>query len=184
MASSSITMEPGARFPFACDTDWNMAATAQVSVEEYLHSTFEHDAEYVEGRIVARSEPQKAHSKMQARLVRRLSAAGDPLGYAVWLEQRILTQRAPARYRVPDLCVTQGQPSEDVFTEPPFLCVEILSPDDTAVEVWAKVREYLAFGVATCGSWIPTRRRARSTRRKGRSEWKTGDFAPVRSRSR
>jgi Uma2 family endonuclease len=26
--------------------------------------------------------------------------------------------------------------------------VEILSPDDAAVEVWAKIREYLAFGVA------------------------------------
>ena len=26
--------------------------------------------------------------------------------------------------------------------------MEILSPDDAAVEVWAKIREYLAFGVA------------------------------------
>ena len=126
----------------------SMATTPQVSVEEYLHSTFEHDAEYVDGRIVARSEPQKAHSKMQARLVRRLGRVADLLGYEIFMEQRIRTQRAPARYRVTDLCVTQGEPAEDVFTEPPFLCVEILSPDDTAVEVWAKVREYLAFGAA------------------------------------
>src|ERR1017187_7948436 len=38
-----------------------MAITELVSVEEYLHSTFEHDAEYLEGRIVARSAPQKPH---------------------------------------------------------------------------------------------------------------------------
>jgi len=125
-----------------------MATTELVSVEEYLHSSFEYDAEYVEGRIVPRSMPQKPHSKMQCYLLRVLCPAGDPLGYEVWPEQRIRTQRAPARYRVPDLCVTQGEPAEDVFTDPPFLCVEILSPDDTAVEVWAKIREYLAFGVA------------------------------------
>jgi Uma2 family endonuclease len=125
-----------------------MATTELVSVEEYLHSSFEYDAEYVEGRIVQRSMPKKPHSKMQSYLDRTLYQVAHPLGYEIWPEQRIRTQRAPARYRVPDLCVTQGEPSEDVFTDPPFLCVEILSPDDTAVEVWAKIREYLAFGVA------------------------------------
>jgi Uma2 family endonuclease len=125
-----------------------MAITELVSVEEYLHSTFEHDAEYVEGRIVPRSIPQKPHSKMQVYLVRMFYQVAHPLGYEVWTEQRIRTQRTPARYRVPDLCVTQGEPPEDIFTEPPFLCVEIQSPDDAAVEVLAKIREYLAFGVA------------------------------------
>ena len=125
-----------------------MATTEPVSVAEYLHSTFEHDAEYVDGRIVPRSMPQKPHSKMQSYLDRTLYQVAHPPGYEVWTEQRIRTQPKPARYRVPDLCVTQGEPAEDVFTEPPFLCVEILSPDDTAVEVWAKVREYRAFGVA------------------------------------
>jgi len=124
-----------------------MATTELVSVEEYLHTSFEYDAEYVEGRIVPRSMPQKPHSKMQRSLISMLCTAGEPLGYEVWQEQRIRTQHAPARYRVPDLCVTQGEPSEDVFTEPPFLCVEILSPGDPAVEVLAKIREYLAFGV-------------------------------------
>ena len=125
-----------------------MAITQLVSAEEYLHSSFEYDAEYVEGRIVPRPMPQKPHSKMQRYLLRMLCPAGDPLGYEVWPEQRIRTQATPARYRVPDLCVTQGEPPEDIFTEPPFLCVEILSPDDAAVELWAKIREYLAFGVA------------------------------------
>jgi Uma2 family endonuclease len=125
-----------------------MATTELVSVEEYLHSTFEHDAEYVDGRIVPRSMPQKPHSKMQSYLDRTLYQAAHPLGYEIWPEQRIRTQLQPARYRVPDLCVTQGEPAGDIFTDPPFLCIEILSLDDTAVEVRAKVREYLAFGVA------------------------------------
>jgi hypothetical protein len=41
-----------------------------------------------------------------------------------------------------------GEPDENVFTESPFLCVEVLSPDDTALEVRIKVDEYLAWRVA------------------------------------
>jgi Uma2 family endonuclease len=124
-----------------------MPTTALVSVEEYLHSTFEPDAEYLEGRIVPRSMPQKPHSKMQSYLDRTLYQVAHPLGYDVWVEQRVRTQADPPRYRVPDVCVTFGEPDEDIFTAPPFLCVEILSPDDTVVDVRAKVREYLAFVV-------------------------------------
>ena len=124
-----------------------MATTHLISVEEYLHTSFEHDAEYVEGRIVYRSVPKKPHSKMQSFLDRTIYGIGRPLGYKVWPEQRIRTQVNPARYRVPDLCVTFGEPDEDIFTEPPYLCIEILSPDDVASEVSAKANEYLAFGV-------------------------------------
>jgi Uma2 family endonuclease len=125
-----------------------MADNETVTVEQYLHSSFEHDAEYVDGTVVLRCAPRKPHSRMQSYLDRTLYHVGQMLGYQVFPEQRIRTQIAAARYRVPDLCVTQGEPPEDVFTEPPFLCVEILSPDDTAVDVWTKIREYLAFGVA------------------------------------
>jgi hypothetical protein len=52
-----------------------MATTHLVSVDEYLHTSFEHDAEYVEGRIVYRSWPQKPHSKMQAFLLLTLVSA-------------------------------------------------------------------------------------------------------------
>ena len=45
-----------------------MATAHLVNVEEYLHSVFEPDAEYVEGRIVRRAVPQKPHSKMQGYL--------------------------------------------------------------------------------------------------------------------
>jgi Uma2 family endonuclease len=120
--------------------------TAQlVSVDEYLHTSYEPDAEYVEGRIVHRAMPQQPHSEMQGFLVRILYAVGKPLGYRVWPEQRLQTR--PDLFRVPDLCVTKGRPNEKIYTSPPFLCIEILSPDDKAVDVRAKVDEYLAFGV-------------------------------------
>lgn len=124
-----------------------MATTHLISVEEYLNSTYEPDAEYVEGRIVQRALPQKTHSKIQGYLYRTLYQVAHPIGYGVWVEQRIRTKPDPARYRVPDVCVTLGEPNEEIFTEPPFLCVEVLSPDDTAHELRIKVDEYLAWGV-------------------------------------
>jgi Uma2 family endonuclease len=85
---------------------------------------------------------------MQGFLYRTLYTTVRPLGYEVWVEQRLRTKPNPLRFRVPDVCVTFGEPSEEVFTEPPFLCVEILSPDDSALELRLKIEEYLAFGVA------------------------------------
>ena len=124
-------------------------ATAQlVSVDEYLHSSFEYDAEYVEGRIVYRPLPQMTHSDMQGNLYAALREECRPTGHRVWLELRVRTKREPSRFRIPDLCVTFGKPNEEVLTAPPFLCVEILSPDDSAVELRIKIDEYLTFGVA------------------------------------
>ena len=126
-----------------------MATTHLVSVEEYLHSTFEPDAEYVEGRIVQRSVPQKPHGKMQTYLIGTLFVRTRRKGhYEVWDAQRIRTKSNPARYRIPDICVTVGEPDEDVFTEAPFLCIEINSPDDVVSELRAKIEEYLEMGVA------------------------------------
>lgn len=45
-----------------------MSTTQLVSVDEYLHSTYEPDAEYVEGRIVHRALPKKPHSEIQTYL--------------------------------------------------------------------------------------------------------------------
>ena len=122
--------------------------TAQlVSVEEYLHTSFEYDAEYVEGKIVYRSLPQLNHSDMQGSLYSALRAEGRSRGYKVWPELRIRTRHDPARFRVPDLCMTLGKPDEQILTSPPFLCIEILSPEDSALELRVKIDEYLAFGV-------------------------------------
>ena len=122
--------------------------TAQlVSVEEYLHTSFEYDAEYVEGKIVPRSLPQRPHSKLQTWFARTLFDVAHPFGYEVWVEQRIRTQQEPRRYRIPDVCVTRGDPFEDVFTSPPFLCIEILSPDDRLSRLLKITSDYLAFGV-------------------------------------
>lgn len=124
-----------------------MAVAELVSAEQYLRTSFEHDAEFVEGRIVERPVPTWDHASMQGFLIRELWAIGRRLGLFAVPEQRV--QVHPKRYRVPDVCVVAERPEvRGIVTRPPYLCIEILSPEDTAVATLEKVREYLNFGVA------------------------------------
>ena len=77
---------------------------------------------------------------MQSYLDRTPYQIAGPFGYEVWVEQRTRTQQFQPRYRIPDVCLTVGEPEEDVFIDPPFLCVEILSPDDSAATSESKSR--------------------------------------------
>jgi Uma2 family endonuclease len=52
------------------------------------------------------------------------------------------------------------EPEEEVFTHPPFLCIEILSPEDRASRVEHKIADYLAFGVPNIWVIDPWNRRA------------------------
>jgi len=129
-----------------------MAIDELVSAEQYLHSSFEHDAEFVEGRLVQRPMPTWEHACMQGFLIEELRAIGRRLALFAVPEQQVQTRLD--RFRVPDVCVVidkpEGEPGRRIVTRPPYLCVEILSPEDAAVETMDKVREYLDFGVA----WI------------------------------
>ena len=125
-----------------------MAVAELISAEQYLHMSFEHDAEFVEGRIVERAVPTWNHSSVQGFLIRELWAICRSLGMFSRPEQRIQTR--PRRFRIPDVCVVTERPddqSRGIVTRPPYLCVEILSPEDTMADTMEKVREYLSFGV-------------------------------------
>jgi Uma2 family endonuclease len=51
-----------------------------------------------------------------------------------------------SRFRIPDVCVVVGEPKEQVLTRPPFLWVEILSPEDRMKRVQERIDDYLAMG--------------------------------------
>ena len=123
-----------------------MEVHTPVTVEEYLHHTYEPDCDYVDGELVERNVGEKDHSKIQKLLIVLLSMQEQRLGIHVFPEQRI--QVSPSRFRVPDLCAVVGEePDEQVFTSPPFLCVEILSPEDRAGRMQQRISDYLNFGV-------------------------------------
>ena len=50
----------------------------------------------------------------------------------------------PTRYRIPDVCVvTLPAPDEQIFTQPPYICIEILSPGDTFPKLQDRFDDYL-----------------------------------------
>jgi len=81
------------------------------------------------------------------------------LGIHVFPDQRV--QVKPTRFRVPDVCVVLGaRPKEQVFTKPPFICIEILSPEDRWSRMQDRIDDFLAFGVPYVWVLDPQSRKA------------------------
>jgi Uma2 family endonuclease len=123
-----------------------MASSTAISVEEYLHTSYEPDCDYVDGELIERNVGELKHSLLQSILNGYLRMLGRSLGFRVATELRIRV--GAGRYRIPDITVMlRNQPSEPTPTRPPFLCIEIVSPDDRLTRIIERVKEYLAFGV-------------------------------------
>lgn len=119
---------------------------AAISVEQYLAASYEPDCEYVDGAIVERNSGERDHSWLQGILTSYLMTHRKQWGIRIFPAQRV--QINPRRFRVPDITVVTGpMPKGQIFQEPPFLCIEILSPEDRMSRIIEKVKEYLTFGV-------------------------------------
>ncbi len=130
-----------------------------VPVEEYLSTSYRPDREYVDGQLLERNVGERDHSKLQMFISAYLYNRRQELGIHVFPEQRV--QVKASRFRVPDVCVVKGaEPSEQILTAPPFLCVEILSKDDRMSEMQERIEDYLSFGVRYVWVVDPRTRRA------------------------
>lgn len=124
-----------------------MATAILIPVSEYLESVYRPDCDYLEGELVERNVGERDHSRGQTRIVGYLFNREAELGIHVYAEMRVQVRRD--RYRVPDVCVVLGsEPDERVFTAPPFLCVEILSPRDSMTSMQERIDDYFRFGVS------------------------------------
>jgi Uma2 family endonuclease len=120
-------------------------ATA-VPLSEYLTTSYRPDCDYLEGELLERNVGEWDHARLQMLLSRYLSNREKQLGILVVPEQRV--QVKARRFRVPDITVLAGpRPAAGIITEPPFLCVEILSPSDRVIEMQERIGDYLDFGV-------------------------------------
>jgi Uma2 family endonuclease len=150
-----------------------MRTSALVPVEEYLATSYRPDCEYLEGEILERHVGEQDHSNLQMSLSAYLYNRRGQLRIRVYPEQRVQVKQD--RFRVPDICVVLGEaPSEQIFVRPPFLCVEILSPEDRMSEMLERVEDYLTFGVPHVWLLDPRRRWARIYNTGGVHEMKNG----------
>jgi Uma2 family endonuclease len=128
-----------------------MAAAAQpayVPLEVYLKSSFEPDAEYVDGVIEERPMGEWSHADWQAAIVEFFRSRRIEWNIRAVAELRV--QVARNRFRVPDVAVLdRNLPVEQIVTHPPIAVFEILSPEDSLNRMMAKLADYEPMGIKT-----------------------------------
>ena len=117
----------------------------QVSVEEYLRTNYEPNAEYIDGVVRPKAMGTGQHGRIQLRLGRIL----EDLGLSVAVE--LTVQISPTKFLIPDVAADTsiGKFYPD---RPVLLCVEVLSPEDRTGSMLAKCEQYHEWGVPYC--WV------------------------------
>ena len=127
-------------------------------MEEYLSTSYRPDCDYVDGYIEERNLGEFDHSSLQTAVAVYFGSRQKELGITVVVEQRV--QVTPTRFRIPDVCIVLGKTREQIFRTPPFLCIEILSPEDRMARVETRISDYLLMGVRYVWLLDPSMRRA------------------------
>ncbi len=144
-----------------------------VSVEEYLHTEYELDCDYVDGEVIERNGGERDHSVLQREVIYYFRSRRREWKTHVFVEQRV--QISKTRFRVPDICVYVGEnPRDQIFRTPPFICIEILSPEDRVARTQARIDDYLQFGVPYVWVINPANRRVWTYTAEGSREIKDG----------
>jgi hypothetical protein len=120
-----------------------MGVGTLISLDEYLRTSFHPDCDFVDGVVLDRTVGMRRHAYAQAQIpswfnnVQRLQSLTE-------LRVRV----GPSRIRIPDVVVCEiPLPDEEVFTTPPWLCIEVMSPDDTVAAMQDRLDDYLQFGI-------------------------------------
>jgi Uma2 family endonuclease len=150
-----------------------MKATMLVPVEEYLRTSYRPDCDYVDGEVLERNVGEHDHSDLQSELVYYFRLRRKQWRLHAVVEQRV--QIKPTRFRIPDVCVLKGGgPYPAIFRDPPFICIEILSKDDTLLSMQSRIDDYLNFGVPYVWVFDPLNRRVWTYTLDGSREVKDG----------
>jgi Uma2 family endonuclease len=123
-----------------------MGTTSYIPVEVYLRSSYEPDAEYVDGEIEQRPMGEFDHASWQQAIATWFWQHEDEwrIGALPSLRVRV----AATRYRVPDVTVLdRSQPVEQIITHPPIAVFEVLSPEDSLQRLKRKLEDYRAMGI-------------------------------------
>jgi len=127
-----------------------MATISQISLSEYLDTSYRPDCEFIDGVVRERNVGKWEHARLQLLLAAWFYSHEQEWGITGSTEQR--TKVASDRVRVPDLVILKAGPQPDVLIDPPLLVIEILSPDDSYSDTQERAQDYARMGVETV--WI------------------------------
>jgi Uma2 family endonuclease len=123
-----------------------MSASTLISLEEYLRTSYRPDCDFVDGEVLERNVGKRRHAYAQGKIASWFDRHQDILNLASLPELRM--QVCLGKIRIPDVVICElPLPDEEVFTLTPYLCVEVMSPEDTTRSMQDRLDDYLAFGV-------------------------------------
>src|SRR6202035_5320246 len=102
-----------------------VATKTQITAEQYLRMTFEHDAEFVHGEIVERGMPDEIHSAIQFLILLRFGSLIN--SYPLYPRPEMRMKVTRNAYRVADIAVFAGSRPPAIPETPPLVIVEIVS---------------------------------------------------------
>ena len=111
-----------------------------VTLDEYLATAHDPDYDFVNGSLEKRHVGEWDHGTLQLKIGAYFLARYESLGMRV-VPERILV--SADRVGIPDLCLFLKDPNQRVPTTPPFLCIEILSPEDRMSRIEVRINDYL-----------------------------------------
>ena len=130
-----------------------MAATPQVdlasmtmTMEEYLHTSFRPDCDFVDGVVEERTLGETTHSLLQAELVFWFRSRRREWNVRVMSELR--TRVSKTRVRIPDVTVAfdDAAMAEQVRVTAPLIAIEVLSPEDRIPRVVTRLADFWSMG--------------------------------------
>jgi Uma2 family endonuclease len=130
-----------------------------LSMDEYLHTSYHPDADFVDGEIEERNLGEFDHGTTQGWLFQIFNLSRKDWRANPVVEQRIRV--AEGRVRICDIAVLRSDaPREPVTVTPPLICIEVLSPADRLSRARIVLGDYLAMGVENIWLIDPLRRAA------------------------
>jgi Uma2 family endonuclease len=123
-----------------------MATTTHVPVEVYLRSSYEPDAEYVDGKIEERPAGEFDHASWQQAIQEWFWQHDREWGIRALPSLRVRV--GVTRYRVPDVAVLdRSLPIEQIITHPPLAVFEVMSSEDSLQRLKRKLEDYRNMGI-------------------------------------
>src|SRR5271157_1859766 len=149
-----------------------MATATHITLEQYLKTTYEPDADYIDGEIEERNVGEYDHNAVQKAILFWFTRHEKEWRIRSIQEQR--TRLSSTRVRIPDVSVfSRDLPIEQVFTHPQLIAVEVLSHENRHSKMQQRIEDYITFQVPNIwvvdpkqrigwncsdGNWIRTER--------------------------
>jgi Uma2 family endonuclease len=135
-------------------------AKTQIGVEEYLGLVFDDrpEPDYVHGEVVERTLPTPIHGQIQALLAALFVILSRRVRLVAITELRV--QIEPRLFRVVDCAVyLKARPKGRYATNPAYVAIEIVSPDDRRGRLTERLEDYRRWGVKHVWLVDPQRKR-------------------------